>query len=142
MSKSIVLRGADIKLYINGKLYKEVQQISYTINKGKTAIYGIDQVFPQEIPPTKVSVKGSVTGIRIRYSGGLQGRGITALIKDVLNEPYISLRITDRSTGEDILYVPSTTYDDESFNVVAKGIARVSFKFEGLVPFNPLDRSN
>lgn len=141
MSKTIVLRGADIKLYINGNLYKEVQQIDYLIDKGENPIYGIDQIYPQEITTTKVMVSGSVNGIRIRYSGGLQGRGVTALMKDALNSPYVSLRIADRSTGEDILYVPSIKVDQERFSTVAKGIAKVSFKFQGLVPFSPLDRS-
>jgi hypothetical protein len=140
MSKTMVLRGADIKLYLNGKVYKEVQQLSYTIEKGEQPIYGIDNIFPQEITATKVSVTGSISGIRIRYSGGLQGLGVSSLIRDAANSPYISLRIEDRSTGEDILYIESIKTDSENVRVAAKGIVNVSFKFQGMVPMSHMDK--
>ena len=142
MGQSIVLVGANIKVYLNGEIYPEVQSISYTIDYGEQEIYGIDQVFPQEIAVTKVSVNGSITGIRTKYSGGLQAKGIRPLIFDVLNAPYISLRVVDRSNGEDIIYIPSLKVSDESFGAAAKGMVNLSYKFKGIMPLNPLDRNS
>ena len=142
MAQSIVLRGADIKVYMNGELIPEVQKITYTINYQEEERWGIDSVFPQEITTTKVTVSGSISGIRTKYSGGLQAKGLRPLILDVLNAPYIGLRITDRSTGEDILYIPSIKISDETFGAAAKGVVNLSYKFKGLIPFNPLDRNS
>jgi len=142
MAQSIVLRGADIKVYMNNEIIPEVQKISYTIDYGEQEIWGIDIVHPQEIAVTKVSVQGSITGIKTKYSGGLQAKALRPLIFDVLNSPYISLRIVDRSTGEDILYVPSIKISDETFGAAAKGVVNLSYKFKGIMPFNPLDRNS
>jgi len=142
MSQSIVVKGADVKVYMNGEVVPEVQKISYAINYGEQEIYGIDQVFPQEIAVTKVSVAGSISGFKTKYSGGLQAKALRPLIFDVLNAPYISLRVVDRSTGEDIIYIPSIKVSDETMGAAAKGIVNLSFKFKGIMPFNPLDRNS
>ena len=142
MAKSIVLRGADIKLFLNDQLYPEVMALSYTIDYMENEIYGIDQVFPQEIATTKVSVSGSVDGIRTKYSGGLQGKSVRPLMLDIVNAPYINLKIVDRSTGEEILYIPNIKVGSESFQAQAKGIVKLGFKFKGLIPLNPFDRNS
>jgi len=100
------IAGAHVKLYINGKVYNEVQQLQYTIDYGEEPIYGIDSVFPQEIKITRVSIQGSVPGVRTAQSNGLQGYDIRPKIFDSIFAPYISIRISDRRTGEDILFVP------------------------------------
>lgn len=142
MAQSIVLKGADIKVYLNDELIPEIQKISYNLNYGEQEIYGIDQPFPQEIAVTKVSVNGSVSGFKTKYSGGLQAKALRPLIFDVMNAPYISLKIVDRSTGEDIMFIPSIKVTDETLGAAAKGIVNLSFKFKGIMPFNPLDRNS
>ena len=141
MSKTVVLRSADVQVYINGEKYSEIQKIQYTIDYGEQEIFGIDQIAPQEIAVTKMTVQGTISGVRVKYSGGLQGKGVRPKILDSLSAPYMSLRITDRSNGEDIIYIPSTKVTSESFSAVAKGVASVSFKFKGILALNPLDRN-
>ena len=89
MAKSVVLKGSECRLFLGGKLYGEAQSISYTIDYGETEIYGIDAIFAQEIAPTKVSVQGQVTGLRVKLSGGLQGKGGMVGIQNRLIAPYI-----------------------------------------------------
>jgi hypothetical protein len=139
--KSLVLTGPCIKLYLNNKLFKEVQQISYTLDYGEYEIYGIDSSFPQEIAPGKASVKGSVSGIRIKYSGGIQAYDARPLIRNLLAAPYISIRINDRSTGEDVLYIQSAKITNQKVSIGAKGTVKLSFDFTGLIGFEPLDRA-
>lgn len=139
--KTIVLNGASVKLYINNALYKEVQEISYQIDYGVKEIYGIDSPFPQEVVPTRVAVQGAISGIRIKNSGGITAYDAVAPISKILSSPYISIRITDRSTKEDILFVQSAMVTSQSFAVGARNTARVSFTFKGMVPYGPLDRS-
>ena len=69
MAQSVTLKGSGVKLYVSGKLYPEVQSLTYTIDYGESEIYGIDSQFAQEIAPTRVSVQGTVTGIRIKLTG-------------------------------------------------------------------------
>jgi len=138
---SIVLSGACIKLYINNKLYKEVQEVRYDKDYGEEEIRGIDTPHPQEIAPGKASVSGQVSGIRIKYSGGLQAYNMRPLMKDILSSPYVSIRIQDRATKEDILFIPNAKITRESFQGTIKGTVKISFAFKGLVAFDPLDRA-
>ena len=134
------IAGAHLKLYINGQVYEEVQQINYTIDYGEEPIYGIDSVFPQEIKITRISVQGSVSGLRIANSNGLQSSNIRPGIRDSVFAPYISIRLYDRRTGEDIMFIPYARVTNEKLDVSAKGTAKVSFNFIGLQPQQPLDR--
>ena len=134
------IAGAHIKVYINGIVYNEVQQLQYTIDYGEEPIYGIDSVFPQEIKITRVSIQGSISGVRTAQSNGLQGYDIRPKIFDSIFAPYISIRIFDRKTGEDILFVPYARVTNEKTSVSAKGIMQTSFNFIGLQGQQPLDR--
>jgi hypothetical protein len=141
MAKSIIVAGAHIKIFINNKLYKEAQQVSYTIDYGVTEIFGIDSPHPQEMAPGRVSVQGQVQGLRISFGGGLQGYDAKPLINEIASSPYISIRIQDRRTQEDLLFLPSAMITNQSTQVSAKGTLKLSFSFKGMVPFEPLDRA-
>lgn len=134
------ISGAHIKVYINGVVYNESQQLDYNTDYGEEPIYGIDSIFPQEIKVTRVSITGTITGLRLANSNGLQGANIRPGIRSSYFAPYISIRITDRRTGEDILFVPYAKVMNEKTNVSAKGIMKTSFSFTGLQPQQPLDR--
>jgi hypothetical protein len=135
-----VISGAHINLHINGTLYNEVQQLSYTIDYGEEPIYGIDSIFPQEIKITRVSIQGTISGVRIANSNGLQGQSIRPKITDSMYAPYISIRISDRRTGEQLMWIPNAQVTNEKFDVSAKGNAVLSFSFMGLQGQQPLDR--
>lgn len=138
---SVVLTGALIKFYLNGKLYKEIQSVGYSIEYGETEIYGIDSPFPQEIATTRVSVSGQVSGLRIKLSGGIMAYNGRTLIKDIVSSPYVSIRIQDRQTAEDLLFIPNAKIVNQRYEAAAKGTVKMSFSFKGLVPLEPLDRA-
>lgn len=139
MSQSVVLKGSEIKVYISGKIYPEAKSISYTIDYGEDAIYGIDSPYPQEIATTRISVQGSISGVRVKYSGGLQAHEARAKINQILYASYTSLRIKDRYSDVDILWLPQMKVTSETFQVQAKGIATLSFTFKGIIPYNEID---
>jgi hypothetical protein len=140
MASQRTIVGAHLKLYINGQVFTEVQQISYTLDYGEEPIYGIDSVFPQEIKITRVSVQGSVSGLRVANSNGLQGRNVRPEIRESLFAPYISIRVYDRRTGEDIMFIPNAKVTNEKTDISAKGVVKVNFNFTGLQLQQPLDR--
>jgi len=117
MATQRVISGAHINLHINGKPYNEVQQLSYTIDYGEEPIYGIDSVFPQEIKITRVSIQGSVSGVRVANSNGLQGQSIRPK-----------------------MWIPNAQITNEKVDVSAKGVMTLSFSFLGLQGQQPLDR--
>lgn len=136
-----VLTGAHIKLYINNILYKEVQGLTFSIDYGETEIYGIDSAYPQEIAPGKVMVRGSVQGLRLKYSGGIQGKNMRPLFDATQASPYISIRIQDRQSGEDIALIPQCKITKESHSIATKSSYRLNFEFVGMVPLMALDRA-
>lgn len=141
MAQPITLTGAHIKLYINNQVYKVVQSITLTIDYGEQEIYGIDAAHAQEIAPTRLSIRGSVQGLRVKNSGGLQAQNMRPLFIDLLASPYISIRIQDRSTSEDILYIPQAKVSSESHSAATKSTYKMNFNFVGQVPLMALDRS-
>ena len=141
MAQPLIITGANIKLYINNTLYKEVQSVSFMVDYGETEIYGIDSPWPQEIAGTKVSVRGSVNGLRIKLSGGLQGKNMRPLFYDIAASPYISIRIQDRNTQEDILFIPNAKVTKESHTASIKSSYKLNFDFVGQIPQFALDRS-
>lgn len=134
------IAGAHLKIYINGVVYNEAQQLDYATDYGEEPIYGIDSVFPQEIKITRISITGSISGLRIANSNGLQGANIRPEVRNSYFAPYISIRITDRRTGEDIMFIPYAKVTNEKTSVSAKGIMKTTFSFTGLQPQQPLDR--
>ena len=141
MAQSYVLSGANIIVYINNKAYSEVQSISLDVDYSETEIYGIDSPYPQEIAGGKTTVRGSISGIRVKYSGGLQAKKMRPLFQDSAASPYISIRINDRSTGEDIVLIAEAKVTREKHSVSVKGTYKLSFDFVGMIPYFALDRS-
>jgi len=139
MASPVTLKGAEVKTYITGKVYPEVQAITYTIDYGEAEIFGIDSQFAQEIAPTRLSVEGSVTGLRVKLTGGLQGYEARARVNEILFAPYTSLRIKDRRSDRDILWLPQMKVTRETIEIEAKGIARLNFSFKGIIPYNAID---
>ena len=137
--QSIVLKGSECKLLIGGKLYPEAQSVSYSIDYGETEIYGVDSIFPQEITTTRVSVQGSVSGIRLKLSGGLQGKDALTKINQKLFAPYVSIEIIERQSDTKLIFIPQCKITRESMQIDAKGIVKLSFTFKGIIPYNALD---
>jgi len=134
--------GSEVILYINNNKYSAAQSISFTVSYEENVIYGIDSQFGQEICGGKVSITGSVKSLRIRNSGGLEGVSARNLIVDIMSNPYISLRITSRVSGEDVLFIPRAKVTSETHSVAAKGVYSLSFNFVGLIPEFALDRTS
>jgi hypothetical protein len=141
MATRMAVNGADIKLFINGKVYNSVQQLSWVVDRGEQEIYGIDIPFPQEIFTTKVSIKGKVSGVRVKASGGIQANNMASLITDIQASPYIDIRVQDRHTGYDLLLLTRAKISSESVEVGAKSVLRYSFEFKALIPYSELDRA-
>ena len=141
MAIPVVVTSAQIQIFWNNKQYKEIADISFTISYDEEVLYGIDSPYGQEIAGGKISVTGNVSGFMLKNSGGLEGKTLRPLFTDVSASPYVSLRVSDRTTGTDLLFVPQAKVTSESHSIPSKGTYKLNFSFVGLIPFQSLDRS-
>jgi hypothetical protein len=142
MGQAITLVGSQINLYINNQLYKPVQAITYEVDYGEEGIWGIDSPWAQEVAGNRCMVKGNVKGLRIRQSGGLQGSNLRPLFTDLAASPYVSIRVQDRSTSEDIILIAQAKVSLESHIVSIKSSYKLNFDFIGQQALFALDRSD
>lgn len=140
-SLPVVITGAHIEIFWNNLQYKEVADISFTVDYGEEEIYGIDSPYAQEIAGGKITVSGQVNGFRLKLSNGLQAKNLRSLFTDVSASPYVSLRISDRATSEDLMFIPQCKISSETYTFPNKGTVKLNFSFKGMVPYFPLDRS-
>lgn len=126
------LTGAKIKLYINSSLFAIATDIDYTIDYGRSAIYGLDRYTPFELAPGQVSVRGSVKCVRLHFGGSLEDRGVVAPESQLLSEKYISIQLVDRLTDRVLIKIDKAAVSRQSWNVESKNIVKGSFEFEGL----------
>lgn len=141
MSLPVVITSAQITISWNNAIYKEVADISFTIDYGEEEIYGIDSQYAQEIAGGKITVSGNVNGYRIKNNGGLQGKNLRSLFTDVSANPYVSLLVQDRTTQENIIFIPQCKVSSETHSIPTKGIYKLNFSFKGIIPLMALDRA-
>lgn len=71
MARQKILRGADLQVYINGKLFAICTGFRFNEDFGRHDIYGIDQDVPFELAPGQSSISGSIDCVRLRRDGGI-----------------------------------------------------------------------
>lgn len=140
MAQQLTLPSSAILLYINNVKYNPTLGLSFTVDYMEREVRGIDSPWPQELASTGVSVTGSVNGIRTVQSGGLQGGNLRPAFTEIAASPYISIRITDRISGEDIILLQNAKVTNENHTVNAKGIYLLNFNFVAMIPLFSLDR--
>jgi len=142
MSQPLVISGALCRLYLNNKVYSVAQSVTLNYETGEYSIYGINSPDPQEIAGGGQNVvRGSVRGLRIKNSGGIQGVNGRPLFSDRAASNYVSLRLEDRSTGETIWSIPKAKINNVSESIAIKGTYKINFDFIGQILFWPLDLS-
>ena len=132
MSMSKTLRGADIRVFINGKIYSSIVSVRWSTSNGMHAIMGIDSSTPFELASSTCSVKGTFEILRIRASGGLEGAGISPPEAAVLLGKYFGLTIVDRLSDTVILQVDEAAVVDQNWTISTRSLMSGSFSFEGI----------
>lgn len=140
--QSIIMTGALTRLYINNAIYKVAQSVSLEIDTGEYEVRGINSPYPQELAGGgQISIRGSVKGVRVKQSGGVQGQNIRPLFSDAASSNLVSIRLEARDTGEVLWSVPKCKITKVSETTQVKGLYYISFDFIGMVNFWALDLS-
>jgi len=138
----LVISSGLTRLYINNKILTTTQTVSMENQTGEYEIWGINAPYPQEIAGGgQRSVRGTISGVRTKNSGGLQGVGAIPLFSDVAASNYVSLRLEDRSTGETLWSIPKCKLSNVQETISIKGTYKITFQFIGQILFYPLDLS-
>lgn len=135
------MAGGSIRLFVNNKIYSVSQSVTLDHDPGENPTYGINSPYPQDIGIGQIMTRGSVRGLRIKQSGGIQGSNALALFSDRAAANYVSLRLEDRSTGETIWSIPKAKISKILESVAIKGTYKINFDFVGQILYYTLDLS-
>lgn len=132
MSRSRLVTGAKVALYINGRPYAQVTSFRWDSLTPAKPIYGIDSGEPYELAPTTTRIAGNVGMVRLIGDGGLEGPGITHHFGDVPRGKYFSLTLVERGTDTTIFRADRCTATSQSWDVPNKGMVQGQMAFEAL----------
>jgi hypothetical protein len=127
-----VLVGAGIRCLLNGVDIGIVTGIQWNIQTAREEEKGIDVLGAYELSPTSTSVSGSLSILKIRDDGGLEGWSIVKPLPQISEDEYFTLELKDRLSASTYLKVEHAAIDGQSWSVSARGIASGQFSFHGL----------
>lgn len=124
--------GARCLLKINGQLVGFAFGVSWTISTASVEINTIDDYFPHELAPQRVSVSGTINALHIPgISAGTELWQADAL--SFLFHRYITIEVRDVSTDSLLFYTGKAviTSREEELKVDDLGSVKLSFKAIG-----------
>jgi len=124
------ITGAELKIYINNRIFGVCDSLSWTVDSGRRSIRGLDSNEPYEIAEGPATIQGSMQVKRLRRDGGLEGRGLMGLPHQFSLEKYISIRILERKTEAVVFATDRALLTNQSWRVGVKGLLTGSFNFE------------
>lgn len=135
------LTGARAKLYINGTLVGLATDCNWSLPYGMEPVHTLGRFEPQEIVPvSQEAIEVSMNGMRVVNFGphvGFDGNVDTAkmvpVLKDLLNNKDVTIRIEDRQTNENIMEIVRCRSRGYSSQVGAKGMVTYSMQFIGII---------
>lgn len=117
---------------INGQVFGIVTGLSYQLGSPRTEYRGLDSLVPFELGISSVSVSGTIQVLMLRENEGLEGRGITAGLRFVEQEPYFTMELQDRASGFSIMKIDDASMEVQGWQFAAKSLVSGSFTFKGI----------
>jgi len=141
--QQVIETGAGLRISINGIIVGFATGLNFSRSIGTKEIYVIDNPLPQEIMPTTYSVRGTMTGLRIRDSGGLDGYGIMDIstIQKYFDFKYATIEVVNRLSNKTIYTFQKVVFDTDSWNITARAPVTFSASFKGIFVTNELPTS-
>lgn len=132
MSKSHLITGARVILYVNGKPYTKVTSFSFNSTTGRREIYGIDSAEPYELAPTTSQCQGQIGIYRIMADGGAEGAGMVAPLPDLTLEKYFTLALVERTTDTIIFSANQCSAVSQAWDIPSRGFVTGSIAFKAI----------
>lgn len=142
MSQQQILTGAGVVLKINGKVVGFATGISFTRSQGLKVVREVDNPFAVEIMPTVFEVSGSLSGVRLRGTGGLDGAkgGIDVMdlstVQNFFYQKYVTIEVVDRVSSVVLYTFKSVLFDQDSWSITTKNIITFNANFRAIFVSN------
>lgn len=125
----ILVAGAHLKCYINGRLFGTVTAMGFNVITAHEKRREIDNPETVEHVPTIFDLQGTFGLLRAR-DGGLEGQGIVPFGREIPRAKYLTIELLDRITGQIIFRATEAVVTAQQWQVQAKGLMTGSFTFE------------
>ncbi len=132
MSKSRLVTGARVVVYINGAIYAQVSDFRWNSDTGSHDLYGVDSMQPFESASTVTKCSGQISVYRLIKDGGAEGAGITAPYPDLARERYFSLTLVERSSDTIIFQARRCKLLSQSWEIPTRGYVTGSLSWTAL----------
>lgn len=132
MSRSRIITGARVLVYVNGKPFAQVTHFRWDSATPPKKIMGVDSGEPVELAPTTTMISGNMGLLRLSGDGGLEGAGIIPEFSEVPRGKYFSLALIDRATDTQIFRADRCWCASQSWDIPSKGMVTGQMTFEAL----------
>ena len=116
---------------INGKLAAFATSIQYRINAQQDEIFGIDDYFPQELAPKKITVEGTIGGLYLAHKGFVEMQIVPSALSFLFHK-YLEIEIKDRVTDYLLFKTTKAVITGYSNNIQAEQMSSVSLTFRAI----------
>jgi hypothetical protein len=123
--------GARSILKINGKVVGFAFGISWRINTSVTEINTIDDYFPAELAPQRITVEGTLNALHIPG----QSAGTELWQPDALNflfQQYITIEVRDSSTDQLLFYTSKAMITSRSEDIRVDQLSNVNLSWRAI----------
>lgn len=123
--------GARTTLKINGKISGFAFGISWRINTAVTEIVTIDDYFPAELAPQRVTCDGTISALHIPG----QSAGTELWQPDALNflfQQYITIEVRDSATDQLLFYTSKAMITSRSEDIRVDSLANVTLSWKAI----------
>lgn len=124
--------GANLSVYINGKLFGRTSGINFTSSTPHKPIQCLDSIEPYELAVTTTALNGTLAIYRLHGDAGIQGAGLVANFVNLSKSKYFTLMIVDRSTSYTVFRAKHCVINSESWTMPVNGIVKGDVSFEGI----------
>ena len=131
MGRPKIHTGARAIIKINDQVVIFALACQYDIMTDHKVINTVDNPLPEEIVPTNIDVRATVSVLRVpRESAAVLAYQPTIL--NSLHQGYVSIEIRDRGTDDTILFIPKALMSRRTGAIAARRLAAETWVFRGI----------
>jgi hypothetical protein len=132
MPDGMILTGAHVVAYINGKPYGRVAGINVQSLTPSEEIRGLDSPLAIELADTIVSCQGSITVFRTLADGGAEGGGLSAPVTLLSREKYFTITLVDRVTDTVVFEARQARVQAQGWPIQTRALVAGTIQFRAI----------
>jgi hypothetical protein len=125
------MTGARAIIKVNGKLFGFAFGVNYNINTAADEVWTIDDWTPYELAPQRITINGTMGLFHIPGKGPTQEL-VQANVLSFLMHKYITIEITDQTTGQKIFKTERAMITSKSQTLQAGDISTIQLNWKAI----------